>query len=153
MDLTTEIEAFFDSHPRRKTKALLLDLTLVIPFVSSNLENAARHPEKYVADAVERKKNMYRSMLVPRYLLLPLVMSMCDEVDPDVHTLIKELTISRVKHRLEIHPDKSRYLSSVVIFLCFYSRYLLPSTRDNISAERESRLQVANSSIRKARWL
>ena len=33
----------FDNHPRRKKKALLLDITIVNPCVSSNLENAARH--------------------------------------------------------------------------------------------------------------
>ena len=94
MDFTTEVEALFDGHPRRKTKALLLDLTLIIPFVSFHLENAARHPEKYVADAVERKKNMYRGSFPAIYSLLSLAISMCGEVDPDVHTLIKKLTIS-----------------------------------------------------------
>ena len=41
MDVTTEAGALFDNDPRHKDKALLLDLTIVNPCVSSNLEGAA----------------------------------------------------------------------------------------------------------------
>ena len=43
MHITTEVEALFDNHPRRKNKALLLDITIVNSCASSNLENAARY--------------------------------------------------------------------------------------------------------------
>ena len=42
MDLTTEAGALFDSDTQHKDKSLLLDLTIVNPCVSTNLENAAR---------------------------------------------------------------------------------------------------------------
>ena len=42
MDVTTEAGALFNNDPRHKDKALLLDLTIVNPCVSSNLEGAAR---------------------------------------------------------------------------------------------------------------
>ena len=51
-----EVSALFDNHPRRKNKALLLGITIVNPCTSSNLENVAHHAGKYLADAVERKK-------------------------------------------------------------------------------------------------
>ena len=70
MDITTEAETLFDNHPRRKNKALLLDITIVNPCAGSNLGNAARHVGKHLADAVERKTKQV-SGLVPRYLLPP----------------------------------------------------------------------------------
>ena len=70
MDITTEAGALFDNHPRRKNKALLLDITIVNPCTSSNLENAARYAVKHLADAVEREKKQV-SGLVPGYLLPP----------------------------------------------------------------------------------
>ena len=57
MDITTEAGALFDTHPRLKNKALLLDITIVDPCAGSNLGNAIRHVGKHLADAVERKKN------------------------------------------------------------------------------------------------
>ena len=59
MDITTEAGELFDNHPRRKNKALLLDITIVSPCASSNLENTARHAGKHLADVVERKKNKH----------------------------------------------------------------------------------------------
>ena len=56
MDTTTETGALFDNHPQLKNKALLLDTIIVNPCAGSNLGNAARHVEKYLSDAVERKK-------------------------------------------------------------------------------------------------
>ena len=100
MDITTEEVALFDNHPRRKKKALLLDVTTVNPCTSSNLENAACHIGKHLADAVERKKNNYRGFL-------PLAMSTCGEVGSDVHALIKELVIRRVEHWSERHTPMS----------------------------------------------
>ena len=57
MDITTDAGALFDNHPRRKNKTLLLDITIDNPCAGSNLEKAARHVGKHLADAVERKKN------------------------------------------------------------------------------------------------
>ena len=72
MDITTEVGALFDNHPRLKNKALLLDITIVNPCAGSNLGNAARHVGKHLADAVERKKNKYRGSFLATYSLLPL---------------------------------------------------------------------------------
>ena len=57
-----EARALFDNHPRRKNKALLLDITIVNPCASSNLENAERHAGKHLADAVKQKKIKYRGL-------------------------------------------------------------------------------------------
>ena len=48
MDITTEAGALFDNHPRRKKKALVLDITILNPCASFNLE-AARHGGKHLA--------------------------------------------------------------------------------------------------------
>ena len=101
MDITTEAGALFDNHPRLNNKALLLDITIVNPCAGSNLGNAACHVGKYLADAVERKKNKYRGSFPATYSLLPLAMSACGDVGSDVHALIKELAIRRVQHRSE----------------------------------------------------
>ena len=42
MDMTTEAGALFRENPRLKDKALVLDLIIVNPCVSTNLANAAR---------------------------------------------------------------------------------------------------------------
>ena len=112
MDITTEARALFDNHPRLKNKALLLDITIVNPCAGSNLGNAARHVGKHLADAVERKKNKYRGSFPAAYSLLPLTMSTCgDDVDSDVHALIKELAIRRVQHRSETYSNESQHLA------------------------------------------
>ena len=100
MDITTETGVLFGNHTRLKNKALLLDITIVNPDAGSNLRNAACHVGKHLADAVERKKSKYRGSFPATYSLLPLVMSTCGEVGSDVHALVKELAIRRVKHRL-----------------------------------------------------
>ena len=101
-----------NTHTRRKNKMLLLDITTVVnPCASSNLENAARYAGKHLADAVERKKNMYRGSFLSAYSLLPLAMSNCGEVGSDVHTLIKELAIRRVEHRSETPSNESLHLA------------------------------------------
>ena len=110
MDITTETGALFDNHPRLKNKARLLDITIDNPCAGSNLENAARHVGKHLADAVERKKNKYRGSFPATYSLLPLAMSTCGEVGSDVHVLIKELAIRRVEHRSETHSNESQHL-------------------------------------------
>ena len=89
MDVTTVAGALFDNDPRHKDKALLLDLTIVNPCVCSNLEGAARQTGKHLADAVERKKNKYRGSFPAAYSHLPLAMSTCDKLGPDVHAPIK----------------------------------------------------------------
>ena len=111
MDITTEAEALFDNHPRRKNKALLLDIAIVNPCASSNLENAARHAGKRLADAVERRKNKYRGSFPATYSLFSLAMSTCGEVSSDVHALIKELAIRGIDQRSEIHSNESRHLA------------------------------------------
>ena len=111
MDITTEAGALFNNHPRLKNKALLFDITIVNPCVGFNLGNAARHVEKHLADAVERKKNKYRGSFPATYSLLPLAMSTCGDVGSDVHALIKELAIRRVQHRSEIYSNESQHLA------------------------------------------
>ena len=111
MDITTEAGAPFDSHPRLKNKALLLDITIVNPCTGSNLGNAARHVGKHLADAVERKKNKYRGLFPATYSLLPLAMSTCGDVGSDVHALNQELAIRRVQHRLETYSNESQHLA------------------------------------------
>ena len=108
-----EAEALFDTHSRLKNKALLLDITIIVnPCAGSNLGNAARHAGTHLADAVERKtNNEHRGSFPTTYSLFPLAMSTCGEVDLDVHALIKELAIRRVKHRSETHSNESQHLA------------------------------------------
>ena len=108
---TTEAGALFDNHPRLKNKALLLDITIVNPCAGSNLGNAARRVGKYLADAVERKKNKFRVSFPATYSLLPLAMSTCGDVGSDVHALIKELAIRLVQHRSETYSNESQHLA------------------------------------------
>ena len=110
MDITTEAGALFDNHPRHKSKALLLDITIVNPCAGSNLGNA-RHVGKHLADAFERKKNKYLGSFPATYSLLPLAMSTCGDVGSDVHALIKELAIRRVQHRSETYSNDSQHLA------------------------------------------
>ena len=111
MDVTTEAGAPSDNDPRHKDKALKLNLTIVNPCVSSNLEGAARQTGKYLADAVERKKIKYRGSFPATYSLL-LAMSTCGELGPDVHAIIKELAHRRVNYSsgstLRSHGDSRR---------------------------------------------
>ena len=130
MDITTEGRAFFESHSRRKNKALLLDITIVNPCASSNVENTAHPAGKHLTDAVERKKNKYRGSFPATYPSFSLAMSMCGEADSDLHALIKQLTIRRVEHRLEIYSNESRHLAKGAEvarlrrwFSIFYSRH------------------------------
>ena len=111
MYITTEAGELLDNHPRCRNKALLLDLTIVNPCTSSNLENAACHSGKQLAISVERKKNKYRGSFPANYSFIPLAISTCVEVGSAVHTLIKELTLSRVEHTLEIHSNESQHLT------------------------------------------
>ena len=106
-----EVGALFDNHPRRKNKALLLDITIVNLCASSNLANAARHAGNHLADAVERKKNKCPGSFPATFSLLPLDMSTCDEIGSVVRALIKELAIRRVEKRLEIHSSESQHLA------------------------------------------
>ena len=110
MGIITEAGALFDSHPRLRNKALLLDITIVNPCASANLGNAARHVGKHLADTVERKKNKYQGSFPTTYSFLLLAMSTCGEVGSDVHALIKELAIRRIKHRSETRSNESQHL-------------------------------------------
>ena len=103
MDVITEAGALFGNDPRHKGKALILDLAIVNTCVSSNPEGAARQTGKHLADAVERKKNKYRGSFPATYSFLPLAMSTCGELGPDVHALIKELAHRRVNYSSELH--------------------------------------------------
>ena len=69
MDLTTEAGALFDSDPRHKDKALLLDLTIVNSCVSTNLENAHARPENTSPTQSSGRKKV--SGFVPHYVLPP----------------------------------------------------------------------------------
>ena len=159
MDITTDAGALFDNHPRLKNKALLLDITIVNPCAGSNLENAARHVGKHLADAVERKKNKYRGSFPATYYLLPLAMWTRGDVGSDVHALTKELTTRRVQQRSETHSNESQHLAEGTEVarlrrrsLFFYSRHS-HSARATISADRGWRLRAPDIPIRKARGL
>ena len=110
MDITAEAGALLDSYPRLKSKTLLLDIAILNPCAGSNLENAARHIVKHLADTVERKKHEYKNSFSATYSLLPLAMSICGEAGSDVHTLIKKLAIRLVDHRLDTHSNESQHL-------------------------------------------
>ena len=110
MDKTADL-TLLDRHPRRKNNVLLLDIAIVSPWVSSNLENVLCHPGKHTANPVEQKKSKYRDSFPAIYSLLPLAVSTCGETEPDVHALIKELTTRWVEHKSEMHSDKSRHLA------------------------------------------
>ena len=112
MNITTEAGALlFDNHPRLKNKVILLGITIVSPCAGSNLGNSARHAGKHLADAVERKENKYRGSFPATYSLLSLAMSFCGEIGLDMHAVIKELAIRRVKHRPETHSNESQHLA------------------------------------------
>ena len=137
----------------------IFDITIVKPCASPNLENAARHAGKHLADEVERKKKKYRDWFSANYSLLTLAMSTCGEAGSGVHALIKELAIRRVEHRSEIHSNESQLLVEGTEvarlrrrFSLFYSRHLHPA-RVTISADREWRLRAPNSSVYNARYL
>ena len=159
MNITTEAEEIFDNHPRLENKAILPDITIVNPCAGSNVRNVARHVEKYLFDAVERKKNKYRGSFPATYSLLPLAMSTCGEVGSNVHTLIKELAIRRVQHRWETHSNESQHLAEGTEVgrlrrrFSFVLQQELYSARVTISASRGWRLRIPNSSVRKASCL
>ena len=67
MDVTKAAGALFSDDPQHK--ALLLDLTIVNPCVSTDLEIAARQTRKHFTDAVRAGEKQISS-IVPRYLLL-----------------------------------------------------------------------------------
>ena len=102
--------ALSDNHPRRKSKVLRLDTAIVNPCASFNLENAARHTGKHLADAVEWMKNKYRGSFPASYSLFPLSMSTCGEVGSDAHAFIKELAIRLVEQRSYMHSKESQHL-------------------------------------------
>ena len=142
MDITTEAGALFDNHPRLKSKALLLDITIVNPFAGSNLGNTARPVGKHLADAVERKKNKYRGSFPATYSLLPLAMSTCGDVGSDVHVFIKELAIRRVEHRSETHSQRvptsggkdGSSTSLAAIIFCFTAGTSIPHPSPSLQA-------------------
>ena len=154
MDITTEAGALFDNHPRLKNKALLFDITIDNPCAAGfNLGNAARHVEKHLADAVERKKNKYRGSFPATYSLLPLAMSTCGEVGSDVHALIKELAIRRVEHRSETHSNESQHLAEGTQVASLPRRFSLYFTAGTLIPHASPSLQtgVALSSTRQLR--
>ena len=89
INITTEVGALFDNYPRLKNKVLLLDISTINTCAGSNLGVVARHVEKHLVDAIERKKNNYPVSFPATYSLLPHVMSTCGEAGSDVHALIK----------------------------------------------------------------
>ena len=70
MDIITEAGALFDTHLRRKNKKLLLNIAIVDPSASSNLENCntpcRKTPRRH---SLAEEKQV--SGLVPRQLLPP----------------------------------------------------------------------------------
>ena len=76
MDVTTEAGVLFDNDPRH-------NLTIVNPWVSSNLEGAAGQTRKHVDDAVERKNIKYRGSFPTTYSSF---LSLCRRVVNSVQT-------------------------------------------------------------------
>ena len=106
IDITTEAGALFDSHPRLKNKALLLDIIIV-----NQCRECSTPCTKHLAGAVEREKTKYRGSFPAIYSLLSLAISTCGNVGSDVHGLIKELAIRRAEHRSETYSDESQHLA------------------------------------------
>ena len=50
-------EKLFDSRLRRKSKVLLLEITIGSPYISSNLENVARRAGKHFTGVFKRNNN------------------------------------------------------------------------------------------------
>lgn len=78
MDKTTEAGELFGNDPRYKGNTFLLDLTIVNPRVSSNLEFAVRYTGKHLSGVVEQKKNKNGGSFPVTHSL-----------HPDVHSLMK----------------------------------------------------------------
>lgn len=92
MDKTTEAGELFGNDPRYKGNTFLLDLTIVNPRVSSNLEVAVRYTGKHLSGVVEQKKNKNGGSFPVAYSLHHLhhlVMSTRGELGPDVYSLMK----------------------------------------------------------------
>lgn len=100
MDVTTNIGILFGNDPWYNCKGLQFDLTTVNPYVSTNLETAARQSGKYLADAVEQKIDEYPGSFSASYSLPPLARL------PGVHVIIKELVIQLTKsHKKHVSAD------------------------------------------------
>ena len=56
-------------------------------------------------------RDKYRGSFPATYCFLPLTMSTCGGVGSDVHALIKELAIRRVRHRSETYFNESQHLA------------------------------------------
>ena len=156
MEITTEAGALFDNHPRHKNKALLLDITIVNPCAGSNLGNAARHVGKYLADAVERKKNKYRGSFPATYSLqCRHVVTLAQTCMPSPRSSPSDGYITGRRHAPMI-PNIWRKGQKWHVFggdfLLFYSRHS-HSARVTISADRGWRLRAPDGPIRKARRL
>ena len=163
MDATTEVGILFDNHPRRKNKALPLDINIVNPCASSNLDNAAMQEITSPTQSSGRKTSIGARfpLSTPTSLSLCRLMSTYGEVGSDVHALTKELAIRRVEHRSETHSNDSYHLAEGTQVarlhilgdsILFYSK-LFHSARVTISADWGWRLRALDSSVRKARCL
>ena len=98
MNIITEAGALFDNHPRRKNKELLLDIAIVNPCASSNLE--AQHGMQENTSSTQssgRKINIGARSPLPTPFFLS--------------QLIKELAIRLVTYRSDIHLNKSQHLA------------------------------------------
>ena len=96
MNVTTEVGALLDNHPRRNNKICFYS---ILPSLTHQVgkhhvgEHLAHHVGKHLAGAVELKQNKYRGSFSVIYSLLPLAMSTCGEVGSDMHALINEFAI------------------------------------------------------------
>ena len=100
MDITTE--ALFDNHPRLKSMALLLDITIVNPCAGLQYGGCSTPCRKPARRRIRAGKKQCRGSFSATYsLLIPLGVSTSGEIISDVHGLIKELAIRRVEHRSE----------------------------------------------------
>ena len=138
MDTTTEAGAIFENHRLRENKALLLDITIVDPCASSNLENAAHHAGKHLADAVKRKKNKHRGSFPATYSLLPLAMSTCGDVGlvcshREARHQTSRALVGDTLQRLPASGGSST--SSAVILFRFTARTFIPHTSPPLQTE------------------
>ena len=67
--------------------------------------------QENISSVESNGKNRYRGLFPATYSRFPLDTLTCGELGSDVHVPIKELTIRRVEHRLEIYSNECQHLA------------------------------------------
>ena len=80
--MTTETGSLVGNRPLRMKKALLHNIALVTPCVSSNLDDAARHKVQCLTATIERKTNKDRGWFPSIYSSFSLPTTVCGEAGP-----------------------------------------------------------------------